>query len=422
MHERPREPRLALLVCGLLACAAAGAADWPRFRGPNGTGVAADKDVPVRWADRDVLWKAALPGAGHSSPIVSNGRVFVQSATGKERVLVCLDAVTGKQLWSRAAPGGRARIHPRNSHASSTPAADGERVYAAFWNGRGVGLSAYDFTGKLVWENDLGGFRSQHGAGFSPVVYDGKVILNYDQDGSAVLLAFDAKSGKKAWEVKRAAYRACYSTPFLLRAANAAAEPAGQLIVASTAGITAYNPRGGEELWSYTWSFPGMPLRTVGSPVAVDGLIVAAAGDGSGDRAMIAVRTGGKGDVTKTHLAWSKDTGTPYVPTLLASGGHLYGVLDKGFAVCYSAKTGAELWRKRLAETDVSSSPVLIDGKVYAATDKGEVFVYEASPDGYKGLARNSLGEPVASTPAVANGRLYVRGRDHLFCIGKSGK
>jgi outer membrane protein assembly factor BamB len=419
MHQRPRRPRLALLVFGLLACAAAGAADWPRFRGPNGTGAAADKDIPVRWSARDVGWKAALPGAGHSSPIVSNGRVFVQSAAGKERLLVCLDAVTGKQLWSRAAPSGNGHIHPKNSHASSTPAADGERVYAAFWDGRGVSLHAYDFKGNPLWDRDLGSFKSQHGAGFSPVVYDGKVFLNNDQDGSAVLLAFDARSGKKAWEVKRNAFRACYSSPFLLPAPNSAAESAGQLIVASTAGITAYNPSSGAEVWSYTWSFPGMPLRTVGSPVAAGGLIVAAAGDGSGERAMIAVRTGGKGDVTKTHLAWAKDSGTPYVPTLLASGGHLYGVLDKGFAVCYSLKTGAEVWRKRLDAGDVSASPVLIDGKVYAVTEKGEAIVFEASPAGYKELARNSLGEPVASSPAVANGRLYLRGKDHLFCIGK---
>jgi outer membrane protein assembly factor BamB len=402
-----------LIPAVILLAAAALAADWPRFRGPNGTGTASDKDVPVKWAAENVLWKAPLPGKGHSSPIVAGGRVFLQSATPKQRLLVCLDAVKGDVLWQKAAPGGKGKTHDFNTMASSTPASDGQRVYTVFWDGKRVGLYAYDFKGALVWHKDLGPFKSQHGPAFSPVVHGGRVFVNNDQDGTARLQAFDARTGDNAWEVRRNAYRACYSTPFILD---------GNLLVGSTTAITAYDPASGDVVWNYTWTHTGMPLRTVGSPVAADGVVVAPAGDGRGDRAMIAVRTGGKGDVTRTHLAWSKDSATPYVPTLLTLGAHLYAVTDSGVAVCYVAKTGEELWRKRLGPKvgRVAASPVLVDGKVYAIDERGSVYVFAARPEGLNVLAVNSVGESVSSTPAVADGRMYVRGGKHLFCVGKA--
>jgi outer membrane protein assembly factor BamB len=407
--------RLCLLPVALLSVLALTGADWTRFRGPNGTGIAADRDVPVEWTDRNILWKTALPGSGHSSPIVVKGKVYLLSATRKERLLVCLDAAKGKLLWSKAVPGQVGMTHHKSSLASATPCSDGERVYCVFWDGNHVGLYAYGLDGKRLWERDLGPFRSQHGQGFSPIVYGGKVIVNNDQDGKATLQAFHAKDGSPAWSVKRRAFRACYSTPFVLEQGTSAPE----LIVASTAGLTGYNPAG-KEVWHYTWSFPVKPLRTVGSPVAGDGLVFLGSGDGDGSRAMIAVKLGGKGDVTRTHLAWEKDSGTPYVPCMLFYKHHLYTINDFGTVNCCAPRTGKELWRARLGRgTTVSASPVLIDGKVYAPDEKGDVFVYAARPEGYKLLARNKLGEPISSTPAVAGGRLYIRGSKHLFCIGK---
>ena len=207
-------------------------ADWMRFRGPNGAGVSADKDIPVKWTAKDILWSAPLAGTGHSSPIVVKGKVFLETATKKDRLLVCIDAVSGKELWSKAAPGGIGKTHRRSSLASSTPCSDGERVYCVFWDGKRVGLFAYDLTGKTAWKTDLGAFTSQHGPGFSPIVHDGKVIINNDQDGTAVLRAFHAKDGKPAWEVNRPPFRACYSTPFLYEQGAGGTE----LIVTSTAG------------------------------------------------------------------------------------------------------------------------------------------------------------------------------------------
>jgi outer membrane protein assembly factor BamB len=421
MQPRPRDRRF-LFVLGilLLACAPAGAGDWPRFRGPNGTGIATDKDVPVKWTADGTLWKTAIPGVGHSSPIVSRGRVFLESSSedGKTRWLLALDAVAGEVVWKTPAPARTARIHPLNSLASSTPATDGERVYAVFWDGVDIHLGAYDFkTGKPVWKQNLGRFVSQHGVGHSPMLIDGKVILANDQDGTSHLLAFDARTGAKAWEAERRPFRTCYSTPFIRTRENGAKE----LIVASTAGITGYDPADGKANWSYTWSFTGMPLRTVASPIAADGFVFANSGDGSGDRHLIAVKLGDKGDVTASNLVWEngKKRYSPYVPCLLARGEHLYSTSDTGHAACHVARTGEEVWRVALCKDGFTASPILIDDKVYAVAKNGVVYVFEAAPT-FKLLAKNAVGESVSSTPAVADNHLFIRGETHLFCIGNA--
>lgn len=402
------------LLLAALSLTALLAADWPRFRGPNGSGIAADKDVPVKWTDDNVLWKSELPGKGHSSPIVVKGKVFLLSATDKERLLVCIDAAKGKELWTKKVPGSFVKIRHDSSFASSTPCSDGERVYCAFWDGARIALHAYDLDGKAIWHRDLGAFKSQHGHGFSPIVHGGLVIVNNDQDGTANLQAFFAKTGEPAWSVKRKAFRTCYSTPFILETKNGP-----ELVVASTAGATRYNPADGKELWNFEWKFFHKPLRTVGSAVVDDGMLFIGSGDGDGSRAMIAVKLEGKGDVSKTNLAWDKNAGTPYVPTPLAHKGHVFTVTDDGQAVCYEAKKGEEKWRKARLAGGFSASPVLINGNVFAISQKGEVIVFAASAEKFEQLAKNNLGEGVSASPAVADGRLYVRGDKHLFCVGK---
>jgi outer membrane protein assembly factor BamB len=407
------------LVIVLPACGLAGAGDWPRFRGPNGAGIAADKDVPVKWTEENILWKTPIAGVGHSSPIVCKGRVFLESASedGGERCLLCLDAGKGEILWKTPSPGKSAKKHPLNSFASSTPASDGERVYAAFWDGRAIHLGAYGFKdGKPLWEKDLGSYTSQHGFGHSPMLVDGKVILANDQDGVSQLLAFDAASGDKLWQTERTPYRACYSTPLL----HVKPDGGKELIVASTAGITSYNPPDGKANWWYTWRFPGMPLRTVGSPILSGNLVIATSGDGSGDRGVIAVKLGGQGDVTDTNLVWKNGQKRyfPYVPCLLTLGSHLYSVSDNGWAACHVAETGEEVWREQLCKDGFTASPILVDGKVYAVANNGVVYVFEASPK-FKLLASNRIGEAVSSTPAVSDNRVFLRDETHLFCIGK---
>jgi outer membrane protein assembly factor BamB len=390
---------------------------WPRFRGPNGTGVVSDKNIPLQWSQQEgVIWKTAIPGQGNSSPVVWGDRLFLQSAgaDGKERLLICVNVADGKIAWSQSVPGASARMHKKNTLASSTPATDGERVYALFWDGQGVTLFAYDFEGKPCWKADLGRFASQHGAGTSPMVHAGKVFVANDCDGSATLDAVDAKTGKIVWQRPRRPFRACYSTPFVLEKPGVAPE----LIVASTAGITGYNPDTGAENWDWRWTFAGMPLRTVGSPVHDRGLIFANSGDGSGERNTIALRVGSNGAVAE--LAWVKHKNLPYVPTMLASGDHLFFVNDDGFATCLVANTGETVWSERLGGK-VSASPIVVDGKIVAINEDGTVYVFSAAPS-FKLLAKNQIGEPVMATPAVADGRLFIRGDTHLFCIGRASE
>jgi outer membrane protein assembly factor BamB len=398
------------------------ASDWPRFRGPNGAGMSSDKDIPVQWTEANVLWKTAIPGIGHSSPIVWGDYVFLQSADagGKERYLICLSAGDGKIRWTKPVPSSKAHTHARNTWASSTPATDGHLVYALFWDGQRIAIHAFDFQGNEMWKHELGSFTSQHGAGASPIVYEGKVYYPYDQDNDfwltpcSVLVALDAKTGKTVWEVQRKAFRACYSTPFILDSATFGPE----LIAVSTAGVTGYNPQTGKENWHWTWHFDRMPLRTVASPVFSQGLIFANSGDGGGDRHAVAVRPGGNGDSSSSNLAWENKKILPYVPSMLTWQGYLLAVNDIGLALCYQAQTGKPVWTQHLAD-GFTASPVLIDGKVFAVSEDGEVFVFPAGPS-FKRLAKNSIGEKVMATPAVANNRLFIRGHEHLFCIGKS--
>jgi outer membrane protein assembly factor BamB len=406
-----------LALCGaLLEGRQAPASPWPRFRGPNGTGVATDKDIPVQWSTKDgMLWQTAIPGLGNSSPIVWRDSVFLQSASAdsKARLLVCLNAVDGKVAWSRSVPGARAPMHPKNTLASSTPATDGQRVYAVFWDGKEVSLQAYDFQGKHLWKHDLGRFTSQHGVGASPIVFQDKVFLANDQDGTAELVVLDARTGKPVWQAPRVPFRACYSTPMVLERPGLAPE----LVVLSTTGITSYDPQNGGVNWNYAWTFTGMPLRTVASPLYADGMIFANSGDGGGARHTVAVKLAGKGDISK-NLVWEEKRSFPYVPTMLLSGEYLYAVNDRGVASCHVAATGETLWSERLGG-GFTASPVLIDGKVYAINEEGTVFVIAASPT-FKLLARNSLGEPVMATPAIADNRLFIRGANHLFCIART--
>jgi outer membrane protein assembly factor BamB len=427
-----RTRRLAVLILAL-SVPLLTAADWNRFRGPQGFGTAPDKNVPVSFGPSDVIWKAAIPGHSHSSPIVSKGKVFLQTASddASKRALVCVDAATGNVEWTREVKGAFAKTHDKNSLASSTPAADGERIYTVFWDGRRISLSAWDYAGKQLWNRDLGTYVSQHGPGLSPIVVGDKVILNVDQDDLAEVHAYDAKTGQPVWKKSRTAYRACYTTPFVLER-----DGRTEVVVASTAGVTSYDPKDGAVVWNWTWVWkpdpdapkpkgkgkggPGGPLRHVGGPIYHNGMIFAISGDGGGDRHMVALKMEGTGDVTDNALVWQRKKETAYVPMPLAHGDYVFWVTDKeNKAVCVEAKTGKEVWNERLGgSAQVTASPVLIDGKIYSVADDGKVYVFAAGPK-FDLLAKNDLKEAVSASPAVADGKLYIRGANHLFCIGK---
>ena len=392
--------------------------NWARFRGPNGMGVSNDKGIPDQFDEKNgILWKIPLPGPSNSSPIVWGKRLFVQTTTkdAKTRLLMCLDSANGKTLWSRSIPASKAHTHDKNTLASATPAADGQVVVAAFWDGKDIILAAYDFQGEKLWDKNLGSFTSQHGAGASPIIYKDKVIFVNDQDGTSQVLVLNKKTGDIIWQAPREAFRACYSAPFILE--KKGFEP--ELIVTSTKSIRSYQPDKGTVNWNWTWTFSGMPLRTTGSPIYAHDMIFACSGDGGGDRHMAAIGLEGGGSKTQTKTLWENKKDFPYVPCLLSRGDNLYFVNDKGFAGCYAMKDGKQIWYKRLPEATFTSSPVLIDGKMVAASEEGDVYVLAAEPT-YRLIARNTLGERVRATPAVADNRLYIRGQYHLFCIGKN--
>ena len=402
-------------LCSFMASAAT-ASDWPRFRGPNGSGQSSDVGVPVEIGEsKNVLWKVALPGAGNSSPVVANGRIYLQTASddGKKRSLVCLDLAGGKTLWTQSAPGEPAKTHGKNTLASCTAAVDGVRVYMPFWNGQKLSVSAFDCDGHPAWTTDLGNFTSQHGAGHSPIVVGNNVIIANDQDGLAEVVALDANTGVVAWKKSRQPFRASYSTPILVE--RKGHEP--ELLIASTQGITGYDPATGDERWSWAWKSNQQELRTVGSPIVCQNIVFFSGGNGPGARHAVAVDLNGKTAGGRPDFAWETQKDFPYVPCMLSRDENVYFINDAGIAGCFNAKAGKNVWMKRLDGGDVTASPLMVDNRIYAFTENGTVFVFAAEPK-FNQLFSGRLDEGVKASPAVADGRLIVRGERHLYCFG----
>ncbi|MCS7020406.1 MAG: PQQ-like beta-propeller repeat protein [Gemmataceae bacterium] len=405
-----------LLSTGMVFCIGVVvlAADWDRFRGPNGSGIA---EGPMPSIDpAQPLWKVTLPGKGNGSPIVVAGRIYLQSASsdGGQRWLICLDAAEGKTLWTRSVPGSAAKTHVKNSLASSTPASDGQRLYCVWWDGSTVAIHAYDLDGKELWRTPLGSFVSQHGPGFSPIVHKGIVYVNVDDDEHAELVALDAATGARLWKAPRKKERACYSTPFLLQRPG---KPEA-IVVGTTHQITAYEPKQGKILWNYTLTWPKgqMPLRVIGHPVYVADRLIMACGDGSGARYMIAL------DLTTDppRKAWELQRGSlPYVPCMLTRDNLLFWIGDYrgSYATCADPTTGKILFSEQIMIKETSASPILMGDRILAIADTGEYVIFKAQRE-FEEIAKGQLGQKVIATPAAANGRLYIRGETHLFCFG----
>jgi outer membrane protein assembly factor BamB len=403
------------MITGITSTAVA--ADWPRFRGPNGSGISNDRGVPVEIGEStNLLWKVEIPGLGNSSPIVSRQRIFLQTATedGSQRLLLCLNLADGKQIWSQSTSGGTAHTHDKNTLASGTAATDDTRVYMPFWDGHRLSVSAYDFDGKPAWTTDLGPFPGgQHGAGHSPIVVGGKVVLANDQDGSSVVVALDAADGEIAWKLPRKAYMSSFSTPVVLERSGAAPE----VLVTSADGVSGYDVANGIEKWKWIWESNTAHLRTVGSPILSQGLVFFSGGNGPGARHVVAVNLHDRADGRAPDLAWELRNTFPYVPCMLSRGEYLYFINDSGIAGCYVAKTGESVWTNRLPGGNVTASPVMVEDRIYAFSETGHAFVFAADTD-FSLLASAELNEGVMASPAVADGRLLVRGKHHLYCFG----
>lgn len=399
--------------CLIILAAAALAADWPRFRGPNGSGIG--ENAPLSWTERDNrLWTIDLPGTGNGSPIVCGGRLFLQAAAadGSERMLLCYDAASGKELWTYKQAGQPAKAHRKNSLASSTPAADDKRVAACFWDGNAITLAACDLKGRELWTVNLGQFQSDHGAGLSPVLHGNRVFVNFDHELGSELIAFDADSGSRLWSAPRKSFRACYSTPIVRTRPDAAEE----IICLSTAGVTAYNPGSGDVLWDSPFNWSGQALRSVASPILANGIIVALTGDGGGARYCVGIEPG---DKPKTLWQNKSNKLSPYVPSPIAIDQHVYWITDQGVLQCIDPRTGKSLWTEQIFNSAVSASPVAVGDALLMIDDQGRAITGRVNSTGFEKLASGSAGGPVIATPAIADGRLYVRAGGKLLCIAK---
>ena len=406
------------IVCGVVLSAVVAQADnWPRFRGPNGAGSSDLKGVPTTWTQEDYEWVVELPGKGHSSPVIWDELLFV--TTGKEdgsRTLLCLNAITGETIWSDTVQLAANHLHKKNSYASGTPALDAQHVYVAFADEQHYTVSAYTHGGERVWTRDLGTFTSQHGQGVSPMIYKDLVIVPNDQKGPSQVVAFNAKTGEEVWTTKdRKFVHASYSTPISLNV-----DGRDQIISLSNAvGISALDPQTGEEIWASG----ELPQRTVGSPIFVNGLLIASCGSGGVGRFMVAVDPSGRGDVSQTHVKGERVQNLPYVPTPLVRDNSLFLWNDNGVVCCVDA-TGdltKNVWRERVGG-NYSGSPVMIDNRIYCVSEEGDIAVIDASPE-YHLYGKSPLGDASYATPAVAHGRVYFRGFHKLACLkARNGK
>jgi len=390
--------------------------NWTRFRGPNGTGISDLKGVPTKFTTEDMTWNIELPGKGHGSPVIWEDRLFLTSATetgaqdgGEQRLLFCLNPTNGKEIWSLKLGFNTSHKHVKNSFASSTPCTDGELLFVPFADEQKLMLDAYTLDGELKWRRVLGAFTSQHGFGVSPIVYQDLVILPKDMMGSSTIMAFDKQTGDTAWRIPRKVRRTSYATPMILKRPG---KPDQLITVSGASGISGHDPLTGEVLWT-TEEFP---KRTVASPIVAGGNIIATDGGGGKGFDLWAVSPDGSGDVTESHLRYKRTRELPYVPTPISVNDLLFLWSDKGIVSCVDPKSGENLWTQRVTRTDVSSSPIAIDGRLYCPDEDGDVAVVNAARK-FKLLGTSSLDEPTHATPAVAGGRVFFRTFHRLMCL-----
>lgn len=397
---------------GLAIPAPAVVENWPAWRGPRGDGTSLDARVPVSWQlENDLVWKTRLPGLGHASPVIWEDRIFTVSAVEEteERLLLCLNRKSGELLWQREVLNAPFEgIHRLNSRASSTPATDGERVYVSFLSQDQMYVAAYDFSGTMLWEKRPGAFSSKHGYCSSPVLWKDLVIVNGDHDGDGYLVALDRKSGEIRWKIPRPNNTRSYCPP-LIRAMGGR----NQLVLSGSKCVASYDPDTGAQ----HWILDGPTEQYVASLVYSEPSNLLFLTCGFPERHLMALRPGGSGNVTGSAVVWHETVGAAYVPSPVVIGPYFLVVADNGTASCFVGETGERLWRERLPGGH-SASLLAANGLAYFLSDAGTMTVIKPGRD-FQVVARSELGEPASASPAVYDGKLFLRGHEHLFCIGK---
>lgn len=388
------------------------AKNWPRFRGNGGLGVSAHKDVPLTWdapAGTGVLWKAKIPISSHSSPLVWGNRVFLTGATPKNHEVYCYDADTGNLLWQKSV-GAAVKEAPKedggesSSAGANTGVTDGQRVYVTFENGD---VAAFDYAGNQVWLKSLGRPDNGYGHATSLDIHDKKVLVQIDQgdgeegNGKSAVYALDTATGNVVWQTSPRPVPGSWASPIIVKAGDKE-----QLIASGNPWLMGYSLTDGAELWRA--KVCGGEVTP--SPVFAQGLVI------SCNEKLCAVKPDGSGDVTATHVAWKAEDGIPDICSPMTDGERVYLLTSSGLFTCYDAKTGKKLYEKE-TDQDYKASPSLVGDKILLVSEKGVAVVAQAGPE-YKEIGRYNVGEPVVACPAFAPGRLFIRGKDTLFCIG----
>ncbi len=401
-----------LMTAFLLQCSISTiqAQNWPNWRGPNGDGTTSETNLPVRWDSiTNVKWKSPLPGKGHSSPIVWENKLFTLSAlpeTG-EKLLLCYDSHHGNLLWQRTVVQTTFETkHADNSFASGTPATDGKLVYLSLLDIDDVVVAAFDYDGNQVWLNRIGKFSSPHGYSVSPALYEDKVMINGNSKGEHFLAALDKADGHIIWKQVQDNVSHSFSTPIFREI-----EGKQQMIFLGNKQVASYNPDDGSKIW---W-VNGPSEDFCSTPVYDEtrGLLIISSAWPK--RILAAIKTDGSGDVTNSHVLWQTTEGAVYVPSPVCAGDFLFTTMTNGNVHCIDIETGNTLWVENLGKQ--YASPVLADGLIYLPNDEGIITVIRPGP-AFDPVARNDIGENLISSAAISRGRIYLRGGQHLFCIG----
>ena len=408
------------LLCAALALAAY-ADNWPQWRGPNLNGISNEKNLPVKWsATENVAWKLAMPSKTGATPIIWGNRIFLNVADGDELYLWCVDKGKGSLLWKKPIAGGNYKINKQNM-SSPSPVTDGKNVYAM----TGVGVfKAFDFDGKELWARDLqkeyGKFGLNWGYASSPLLWEDslyvQVLHGMKTDDPSYVMRIHKSTGKNVWRIIRPTDAVLespdsYTTPALLQYGGHT-----EIVITGGDAVTGHDPATGAELWrGKGFNRQKDPnYRIIASPVVFDGVIYAP----TRVKPLIAFRAGGRGDISESHKLFEFVNG-PDVPTPVTDGKYFYSVNDRGIIWCLDAKTGKEIWGgQRIKPAIYSSSPVLADGKIYISNEDGLTTVIKAGPK-FEVLAENDLNDYTLSSPAISEGRIYLRTAQHLYAIGK---
>jgi outer membrane protein assembly factor BamB len=405
-------------MCWLTAVDSARGENWVRFRGPTGQGISSETKLPVTWsASKNIKWKTPLPGKGWSSPIVFEDHVFLTAATeeGVSCRVICIERKDGSIAWStevhRQKPGA---MRKQNSYATPTPVTDGKQVYSVFYDGT---VTAVDYSGKLVWKNSEVNFFSLHGLGASPILANGQVIMPFDGSSreetqvgwkvpweKAVVLSLDAENGSVRWKGTRGQSRVGHVTPILVNNGK-------QLVSAGGDRVQGFDPTTGRRIWSIYSQGEGVTP----SPVVGDGLVYTSSGFEA--PTLRAIRLGGTGDITKTHIAWEQKRGVAALSSLLYIKPYLYSISRDNILHCLEASTGTIAWTQRLSGVHWAS-PVYADGRIYILSEEGVTLVLRPGPK-YDEVARNDIAVRCFASMAVSQGNFYIRSDRDLYCVGK---